>query len=92
MSKASIESDMRDYGLSYPVSKQKQTNADRIRAMSDGELVEAMLKIDDISEFVPFCGKCKECDEIMNAGELIPAEMCKQCLVNWLQAEVEEEK
>lgn len=40
MSKASIESDMRDYGLNYPVSKQKQSNADRIRAMSDGELAE----------------------------------------------------
>lgn len=38
MSKASIETDMRDYGLSYPISK--QTNADRIRNMTDEELAD----------------------------------------------------
>ena len=40
MSKASIETDFRDYGLSYPLCKEKQTNADRIRSMSDEELAD----------------------------------------------------
>ena len=47
MSKASIETDFRDYGLSYPICKQKQTNADRIRSMSDDELAEWLTKITD---------------------------------------------
>lgn len=40
MSKASIETDFRDYGLTYPLCKAKQTNADRIRSMSDEELAD----------------------------------------------------
>lgn len=82
MSKASIESDMRDYGLSYPVSKQKQTNADRIRAMPDGELAE-FISNSEINcmmfcpDFKAGClGTCKH-----NQG--------KNFILNWLQSEAE---
>lgn len=44
MSKASIETDFRDYGLNYPLCKAKQTNADRIRSMSDEEFAEFWLQ------------------------------------------------
>lgn len=65
------------------------TNFDRIKAMPVEELAKAMLKINDIHESIPFCGKSTRCDEIMDAGELVPKEMCEQCLIDWLQSEVE---
>ncbi len=46
MSKTSVETDMRDYGLSYPISKEKQTNADRIRVMNDEELAEFLVNVE----------------------------------------------
>ena len=67
----------------------KQTNADRIRTMTDEELADAMLAINEIGEAVPFCGNSTRCNEILEAGELIPEGMCKQCLIAWLQSEVE---
>ena len=77
MSKASIETDMRDYGLSYPVSK--QTNADRIRNMSDEELADMMFE--SCIEKMGF-EECKYSDGGINA--------CKKCVLEWLQAEVKE--
>ena len=68
------------------------TNADKIRAMTMDELADAMLKIDNIDAVAPFCGNSDRCSEILDAGELIPEGMCKQCLMNWLQAEAEEKK
>ena len=66
-----------------------KTNADRIRAMSDEELADAMLKVDELSDYVPFCGNNEECNEIMDSGELIPPDMCKKCMMNWLGKEVD---
>ena len=63
------------------------TNADRIRAMTDEELADAMLKVNEIADHVPFCGNNEECNEIMDSGELIPPDMCKKCLMNWLGKE-----
>lgn len=67
------------------------TQFDRIKAMSIEEMADAMLEVSDIDETVPFCGNCTRCYEIMDAGELIPKEMCKQCLLAWLQSEVKVE-
>lgn len=67
-----------------------RTQFDRIKAMPVEELAEAMLKIKDINELIPFCGKSTRCDDILDAGELVPEEMCRQCMVEWLQSEVEE--
>lgn len=76
--------------IDYLKSKKKQTYADRIRSMSDEALADAMLELEDISEKLPFCKNSNRCNEIMDAGEQIPDGMCKQCLMEWLQSEVEE--
>lgn len=53
----------------------KQTNADRIRAMSDEELAEFMYSSD-----IPWCDD-KICREDDNG--------CRECLKKWLRSEVE---
>lgn len=79
MSKASVETDMRDYGLSYPVSK--QTNADRIRNMSDEELAKILVEFDP-------CLLCSNANVSMcnenDCGDIA-------LTLEWLQAEVKEE-
>ena len=37
-----------------------------------------------------FCKNKGVCDDILDDGNDIPDAMCKQCLVEWLQSEVEE--
>lgn len=54
----------------------KQTNADRIRAMSDEELAEFMYSSD-----IPWCD-----DKICREGD----NRCRECFKKWLQSEVEE--
>lgn len=61
------------------------SNGDRIRNMTDEELAEHILKIDQ-SEHIKFCQNKDECCEC-DAG--ITTDMCKQCLLEWLQKEVE---
>ena len=61
------------------------SNGDVIRSMSDEELTNALLKIEDIGKHLPFCGHSHKCDEILDAGELIPDGMCRECLLKWLQ-------
>ena len=65
------------------------TNADLIRRMTAEQLADAMLKVNEIAAHVPFCGNNEECNEIMDSGELIPPDMCKKCLMNWLGKEVD---
>ena len=74
-----------DYCYHVPMS-----NADRIRSMSDEELAELLYSIQDLEDKVKFCKNKIECDNILDSGKDIPDNMCKQCLVNWLQSEVEE--
>ncbi len=69
----------------------KQTNADRIRSMSDEELAELLYSIQNLEDKVKFCKNKIECDNILDSGKEIPDNMCKQCLVDWLQSEVEEQ-
>lgn len=68
-----------------------QTNADRIRMMSDEELAQKLLQFNTLEESVPFCRNLAECDELLDTEDGIPEEKCKQCLLNWLRqpAEVE---
>ena len=68
----------------------KQTNADRIRNMDDEELAELLYSLQYCDEKLNFCGNNKECDDILDGGGTVTDEMCKQCLVWWLQSEVEE--
>ena len=53
----------------------KQTNADRIRNMSDEELADTLFD---------------SCLEVMHKDECYAdVEMCKKCILEWLQAKVE---
>lgn len=64
-----------------------KTNVDRIRAMSDEQLADAMLKFPDVCEQIGFCKNDILCNETLDRGELIEPEMCKRCLMNWLGKE-----
>lgn len=65
----------------------QMSNGDVIRSMNDEELANVLLKIDDIGKYLKFCGHSTKCDEILDAGELIPDGMCKECLLKWLKEE-----
>lgn len=66
------------------------TNADRIHSMSDEELAELFYSFQNLEDKVQFCKNKTERDEILDDGKEIPDNMCKKCLVEWLQSEVEE--
>ena len=68
----------------------RMTQADRIRSFSDEELAELLYSIQNLEDKVKFCKNKIECDNILDSGKEIPDNMCKQCLVDWLQSEVEE--
>ena len=60
-----------------------QTNADRIRSMSDEELADFLPIVSDF-----MCKPTDKCMEnIFNRGE---CEKTKECALKWLQSEVEE--
>jgi hypothetical protein len=65
------------------------TNADRIRNMTDEELAEHILTTPAYETCIKFCKNREECCEIMDMDNDIPEEWCKQCLLEWLQKEVE---
>lgn len=66
----------------------RKTMGDRIREMTDEELVDGIMELDgvEVSKKIPFCKEKGPCYEIIDAGELIPEEMCRQCLMEWLQS------
>lgn len=68
----------------------RMTNADKIRAMSDEELADLFYSFQNLEDEVKFCKNKGVCDDILDDGNDIPDAMCKQCLVEWLQSEVEE--
>ena len=72
-------------------ARRAQTNADRIRSMTDEELAELLysLQTEDLDGM--FCKTEETCEEMLDSGDEIPKCMCKQCLVKWLRAESEEE-
>lgn len=69
------------------MAKKPQTNADRIRSMTDEELAELLysLQTEDLDGM--FCKTEDKCEEMMDSGDEIPKSMCKQCLVKWLKEE-----
>ena len=66
------------------------TNADRIRNMTDEELAEHILSTPAYETCIKFCKNREECCEIMDMDNDVPEEWCKQCLLEWLQKEVQE--
>ena len=77
-------------GAKYEHTEKPQTNADRIRSMTDEELAELLysLQTEDLDGM--FCKTKDKCEEMVDSGDEIPKSMCKQCLVKWLRAESEE--
>lgn len=67
-----------------------KTNADHIRAMSDEELKGLLYSLHNLEDEIKFCKNKPECEQILDNGETTPDAMCKECLGEWLQAEVEE--
>ena len=65
-----------------------ETNADRIRSMTDEELVTALYQMLDGGVY---CTNKPECGEMLNTDDGIPDEWCVQCLLNWLRKPTEEE-
>lgn len=85
--KCCVKNDLRRKRPRCPKAKEKRnySNADRIRAMTDEELVEFLWKLDsaDLVDVVRFC--CSSvCDEL--SPEEITDGMCKRCLLAKLQA------
>ena len=70
--------------------RKKQTNADRIHSMNIEETAELLYSFHNLEDKVKFFKNKTECDEILDSGKEIPDDMCKKCLVEWLQSEVEE--
>ena len=73
-------------GYSKYEYKQVQTNADRIRAMSDEELAAALLRMLDGDVY---CTNRPECGEMLNTEDGIPEEWCAQCLLAWRRKPME---
>lgn len=65
----------------------KRTNADRIRAMTDEELADAIFKniFSTFGEVIPFCRNTEECSDMLDSCDGIPEHMCRECLFEWLQ-------
>lgn len=77
------------YRTGYGDKTIARTKGDEIRAYTDEELAERILKL-DLGE-APYCSfNNAECTEMAEKGELVPPEMCKQCCVRWLQQEIKE--
>lgn len=61
----------------------KQTNADRIRAMSDEEMAEALYHL----EGGRYCQNLRECIESVDLDKEIPDDKCIKCVLRWLREE-----
>lgn len=65
-----------------------KTQADKIRSMSDEELADYIIFIGNgYNEKIPYCKSTPQCTEILDSGRIVPNEMCRECLVKWLQSE-----
>lgn len=62
----------------------KMTNGDRIRAMTDEELIPF------IDGKIDFCKRSMECSLMLEADKEIPEEWCVQCASEWLRKPAEE--
>ena len=66
------------------------TEADRIRAMSDEELCDAIYRLIYAQDPATwFCKGTKECGELMDDDKDIPDTMCKACLLAKLRQPVQ---
>lgn len=64
------------------------TNADRIRSMTDEELVEFICGIDGVGD-PDYCAIVEVCPDELEFNMYTPAENCMRCCFRWLQQPVE---
>lgn len=70
----------------YKLTEQnQQTRYERIRSMSVEELADKILA-SDICSNIDFCQEFPNCQNLMEKGEEILDEMCKKCLIQWLNS------
>ncbi len=63
-----------------------RTYGEKIRSLTDEELAEKIVVL-DLGE-APYCGLDNaKCNEMAEAGEMVPSSMCQQCCIKWLQQE-----
>lgn len=62
------------------------TNADRIRSMTNEELATALYQMIDGDMY---CTNKPECGNMLETDDGIPAEWCKACLLAWLRKPTE---
>ncbi len=68
-----------------------ETNADRIRAMSDEKLAKEINRLMEGETSIPYCRELPVCDEDVERDALIPLERCEQCVLQWLHRPAVEE-
>lgn len=68
------------------------TNADRIRAMGDEQLANAMIQMTDLDCQIGFCKELAECEALLETEDGIPTSKCEKCLLDWLRKSATEEK
>lgn len=57
--------------------------------MSDEELEELFFSFQNLEYKVKFCKNKDVCSDILDSGDDIPDAMCKECLKEFFQSEVE---
>lgn len=62
------------------------TRADKIRNMTDEELVEFAFE-NDIDNCFPFCKDKRECEGDIDKDTM--RQMCKECMIEWIREEAE---
>ena len=67
-----------------------QTNADKIRSMSDEELAK-IIAAEPMAERIPFCKNLPQCEIDLEQPDGIPQERCVQCALDWLRQPAKEE-
>ena len=67
-----------------------QTNADRIRVMTDQELAQLIENATSIDGSDFYCQNKQECYRMLDAAE-IPDEWCVNCVLEWLRKPAKEE-
>ena len=64
--------------------KDKKTNGDRIRSMTDEQICDFLMKIDAEYLGVHFCQNKTECEELLESLQITDA-MCRKCMLEWLK-------
>lgn len=72
-------------------TKGVRTRIECMRSMSVDELADKVLT-SEVGSMIDFCQNFSKCENIMERNEEIPDEMCKKCLVKWLNSPVERQK